>query len=868
MKKNLKAQKIMTGLIMGAQCFNGMFSFSLDEGAYLRSNENGLPVARKEAHAPADSFTAACFQAIDCVDKLVFSTAEAALTISSGQVVSGGRYYSNATYNGETVEEGGTSIAGSFNKGAAQTVRGSAVKGSFGLESVQRIESGGSAISCEFSGGYYYGFGTPYYGVQYVEANAVATDTTLGRMGRQIVSSGGYASGTITVSAGWGAQGEQRVLLGGSVDDTTLGSNGNQLVYGVASTTVVNGGTQTIYSGGTALNNTINSAGKQYIRAGGVEKNTQINSLGQQHVMSGGSTSNTVVIGGTQVISSGGSASNMIISAGGQQIVQGGGSTNIVTLTGGTQYVENNGEAQEIIINAGGRQIIESNGRTNKVTINNGGQQRIENGGRGTDITINQGGSSHLEFGAEAEGLKIKGGTISFDAGASLGSKVNLTTGTIRLGEPHEIAAYLIENLEVQNKGLLLVGQTDLKGNTTPVGRVMNIDSLTGSLDFVINSDLANNKADCIVVNSNKNSKDNTLRVNFDDSADFGENIMGSALVVKASQDLKLKGVQSEIGAYSYMPILKQESEGWYLKGLNIIGVSHTGNVLGTLGGLTLAQWRDGGEILNRRLNNVRQNAKGLGLWAEINTSKIELNKVLEQQTTYVVGFDERNNEEWIYGGAFLYGKGTDSYSLGKGENQNYAFGLYTAWQGEKGHFADLILRGGRLKHELNFQRKSGGSLKDEYAQRAIAFTAKYGYNHIVNEGLYVEPFFKVGYAKTFEGAYTTQDYINVRNNGGQSVLGQIGLTLGTNYQDREFFSLDLTGNHEFSGDVNTALGSNGLEPLVFHQDSGRNWANIGLTYQNKPDKNVSWSAHVGRMGIGMESGGYWNYSFNMTYNF
>jgi autotransporter passenger strand-loop-strand repeat protein len=152
---------------------------------------------------------------------------------------------------------------------------------------------------------------------QTIDSGGKASNTTIDYAGVQTVSSGGSVTGT-TVNAG----GEQDVY---GVAKATTVIDANQVDYGTASGTSVDGGTQAVENGGTAVGTTVYSdqlgGGQQTVY--GTASGTIIESRGYQDVYgsavgtvvsSGGTefvlgpfaiTSNTVIRGGEEIVNAG-----------------------------------------------------------------------------------------------------------------------------------------------------------------------------------------------------------------------------------------------------------------------------------------------------------------------------------------------------------------------------------------------------------------------------------------------------------------------------------------------------------------------------------------------------------------------------------
>ncbi len=118
-------------------------------------------------------------------------------------------------------------------------------------------------------------------------------------------------------------------------------------VYNPVSGETVHDGTQTVFAGGTTLNNIISCGGSQIVSSGGAANSTTINSGGSQVVSSGGiANSTTINSGGSQTVDSG-TASDTIVNSGGSMYVSSGGiAAGALTLAGGHVTAADNGSLQ------------------------------------------------------------------------------------------------------------------------------------------------------------------------------------------------------------------------------------------------------------------------------------------------------------------------------------------------------------------------------------------------------------------------------------------------------------------------------------------------------------------------------------------
>lgn len=812
-------------------------------------------------------------------------------------VMSGGVARDNAFLSGEDclqgIHAGGLAIGNSFVSGAAQVVAGKAI---------DTVLNGGK---------------------QTVQAGGDTDENVINAGGQQDIQSGGLAENN-TVNSG----GTQNIENGGTAVNNIINNGGTQNIenggLGI-NNTIKDGGSQHIFSGGTAENNNIEAGGKETVDAGGVTIGGSVVDNGQQEIGDGGnSLAANVANGGTQIVNSGGNSADANIENGGSQVVNVGGSvqdSNIgqggsqtvlgeshnsnvfiggsqvigkggvadgTNLEGGQQTIEDGGLAKNAILK-GGVEIIEQGGSSQDAVVR-GGTQDIKAYGTATGTEVSFGGSVLIENGAIGKDCRVEGGNITLNAGGKLIGTTRLNGGQVVLGKDITQDAtekvsnnllknkvvkagtgqYSIDDLSItEARGSIILGTGSTNADFSAVGRTLTINNLEGSGDFVVNADLDNNKSDKIIVNKATNSDDNTLQVNFDPSADLGKDIDGNTVVMQAPSNVGLTGKEGQIGAYTYNPDLYYKDGNWYLKGLKVLRASETGSDISTAAGIALARWRDGDNNIDRRLYNIRQNSQASGLWAQVDRNDITLNQVNNKGNNYSVGYDVKPGGPWSYGAVFSYGKGDSTYAIGTGDYKDYSLGVYGTWQGQRGHFADVILRGGRLNNtfelspNINKYRYNG-----DYSQNAISLSAKFGYHLNLTKDSYLEPYGKLGYGHVTGSNYGTTDGINVNQESGNSLYGKLGVSYGKHFGDKGLVYADLAVAHEFAGGIDTRMESNGLAPITVNSEVKGTWMDINVGYRHNINKKMSWYGNVGRLGMGGDVAAHWNYSMGLTYHF
>jgi autotransporter passenger strand-loop-strand repeat protein len=131
--------------------------------------------------------------------------------------------------------------------------------------------------------------------------------------------------------------GTQNVISGGIASDTMILGGGIQYDAGTASNTDLAGlgpflgGTQVVF--GSAVSSTVGNGGTQSVAAGGTASATTVSSFGIQY--DAGTASDTVLAGGTQIVTSGGAINGETISAGTLELQNGAAGSSTITFSGG-----------------------------------------------------------------------------------------------------------------------------------------------------------------------------------------------------------------------------------------------------------------------------------------------------------------------------------------------------------------------------------------------------------------------------------------------------------------------------------------------------------------------------------------------------
>jgi antigen 43 len=172
-----------------------------------------------------------------------------------------------------------------------------------------------------------------------------------------------------------------------------------QSLLGVAiGATILNGGIQSIESGGVASGTEVDNGATTNVEPGGIARFIVVNSGGAEYVFSGGVANGTAVNnGGTETVAIFGVVSATVVNTGGAEVVRFGGT------------------ASDTVLLDTARQYAYSGAAVNGTEVSSGGTEVVSTGATAAGTVIDAGGAIDLP------GLIYSsGGSASFDAGTNI----------------------------------------------------------------------------------------------------------------------------------------------------------------------------------------------------------------------------------------------------------------------------------------------------------------------------------------------------------------------------------------------------------------------------------------------------------------
>jgi outer membrane autotransporter protein len=653
-------------------------------------------------------------------------------------------------------------------------------------------------------------------------ANAVTVNggTVTGGMYGIEVSNG--SNNTATINGGTVTGGEAGVYIssgsgnavtisGGTVTGGTAGFGGIMAANGTSNTFTVDGGT-----------------------VGGIFGISFINENGDMATVNGGAVSGNIagiVAGGTsnKVTVAGGTISG---DACGISIAD---TSNTVTVNGGTV--------------SGGEWGITLSGSSNMIMVNGG---TITGGTygiylpNGTGDMVNVAGGTVMKamISGTTNVLNVSGSGLVIDAMVDTGAQLNLGGGgTI---------AYTADN-SIAN--MTAAGGTVMLANGQTVGRSLMIGNLSGSANYVINTDLAHGLSDQIKITSAAGSTANTVQVAYDPAYLTGGSVSGSATFATVSGGSAVfTALPSEYGAYRFTPAIASTTSGttttWAVTQLA------NGNAGGAGGGVSasetvrtgadafaggLALWRSENNNLTKRMGDLRNATGKAGMWLRTYRGAEEITdndgRIIDQQYTALQGgYDHKSNRSdgVVYTGYALgYLSGNSTYNRGNGGANSYSLGVYRSWLGKSGHYLDVIGKLGRLRNTYTSYLNNADNTRVDggYSTWGASLSAEYGYRKQMKSNWYLEPQSELNYSRINSVSYTDSDGTFIQNRAMNSLIGRLGLAIGREVGSTTYYG-KVSLAREFAANAEITAASDNLSPVDYDQNLEDSWLEfaIGLT--------------------------------------
>lgn len=300
----------------------------------------------------------------------------------------------------------------------------------------------------------------------------------------------------------------------------------------------------------------------------------------------------------------------------------------------------------------------------------------------------------------------------------------------------------------------------------------------------------------------------------------------------------------------------------------NITGgdrVTKTMDAMKNLAATAIVAWRQEDSTLSQRLGELRESDGGQGIWVRMSRGEFEYDGEYKNQYNFFqMGYDWAAGS-WHYGAAVSHNDGQTTYTHGDGENRSTSLSLYGTWLGDKGHYADIVLKQGRLSNDFDIYTEAGHTSGD-YDAWGTSLSGEYGMKVDIDGGWYVTPQAQLTLMRIGGEDYTTNNGIKVNQDSLESAVGRVGFEIGKRISDSGSIYAKASLLHDFAGSADTYLSLNGLTNS-YHQDIGDTWCEAGIGFNYKTSENSYVYADVVKT-FGGDVATPWQWSAGMRWTF
>lgn len=448
-------------------------------------------------------------------------------------------------------------------------------------------------------------------------------------------------------------------------------------------------------------------------------------------------------------------------------------------------------------------------------------------------------------------------------------SAITLNGGVVNLQDDDikaKYADYIGDLSEYKEHQKVTIGELKGNGGIFKVDLDWNVNqgenygdssyySKTGS-DYIY---IENSDPDSTQTLNFEQSKANLDKMNVGDKLYFANVGDGNTSFTTVYGDNWTYNEAGKIYDYNYGVGSKNKNTDWYI-GLNSKSAESNPNFSAAKGAM-YAGYALGTELdtLNKRMGEARYLEEDDGVWVRYRHSKTGWDDTYETNSDmFQLGFDNEVTEKdgKHYRGVALDYTDADTSIMGisgDGEHERYAVSLYDTWLGEKGHYRDLVLRGGRINSDYDISGAFSNGYEDiggDYHQWFGSISAEWGRKNDMGTGWYFEPQVQAQLARVGGASYVSDSGIDVDQDGATSIIGRAGFRIGREYvkdngkHDNFYIKADLL--HEFAGDKSFSLtGNDGRYDKEY--DGQETWCDVGIGADISLGKNSYFWADVER---------------------
>ena len=294
------------------------------------------------------------------------------------------------------------------------------------------------------------------------------------------------------------------------------------------------------------------------------------------------------------------------------------------------------------------------------------------------------------------------------------------------------------------------------------------------------------------------------------------------------------------------------------------IAQSTTVDAISHLQNAAALAWRQEDATLGKRLGDLRQGDGDQGFWVRLNRGEFKYDNAKNQNNFFQLGYDKAGGD-WHYGAAISRNSGKTSYGDATAKNRSLALTLYGTWLGNKGHYADIVLKEGRLSNDYDIYAPIGYT-HGQYKTWGSSLSAEYGREIAMGDKAYFTPQAQLSWLRIAGKDYTTANGIAISQDSQSSTIGRLGFELGSRLGDNGNVYAKASVLHDFGGSADTRLSYNGVS-TTYSNDLGDTWYEAGIGFNLKTKDNSYLYADVSKA-FGGDYKTPWQWNVGMRWTF
>ena len=294
------------------------------------------------------------------------------------------------------------------------------------------------------------------------------------------------------------------------------------------------------------------------------------------------------------------------------------------------------------------------------------------------------------------------------------------------------------------------------------------------------------------------------------------------------------------------------------------IAQSTTVDAISHMQNATALSWRQEDATLSKRLGDLRQGDGDQGFWVRLNRGEFKYDNAKNQNNFFQMGYDKAGGD-WHYGAAISRNSGKTTYGDATAKNRSLALTLYGTWLGDKGHYADIVLKEGRLSNDYDISAPIGFT-HGHYKTWGSSISAEYGREIAMGDKAYFTPQAQLSWLRIASKDYTTSNGIAISQDSQSSTIGRLGFELGSRLGDNGNVYAKASVLHDFGGSADTRLSYNGVS-TTYSNDLGDTWYEAGIGFNLKTKDNSYLYADVSKA-FGGDYKTPWQWNVGMRWTF